>query len=158
MKPLALPKLNGAGVGLGAESLPKPPKPGPLCDPNPLLEANGGALFGAGLGPKLKGWLLAPVKELAAVPLLGPFPPPRIGLASILSSSSVFPSGVVGPVGKTRPDLFEGGKENPPVGGALLGGASWPNVKGVDSGALPFGVASPGAFENGNVGGAVVGP
>ena len=123
VKPLELPKPNGLD-GLGAESFPKPPKPEPLCAPNPLLELNGGALFGAGADPKWKGALLAPVNELVTVVLFVAAPPPRMGLESILSSSSVFPTGVVGPVGKTRPDLFEGGKENPPEGGALVGGAS----------------------------------
>lgn len=123
------PKENGAGD----DSFPNP---GALfCPPNPEEPPKGPADVGADPKPfdavlpnEKPGPLLASRKDGPAA--VGGCPPPRIGLASMLSSSRVLVNGVVGPVGNKSPGLLGGGaagvvlspKLNPPVEGVLLAG------------------------------------
>lgn len=131
------PKENVEGDGAGEASLPKPePNVLPLfCAPNPELVvfSGGGARF------ELNPLLVAPpapkenpepvLAALKEVPLVVAWPPPRIGLASILSSSSNFDVGVVGPLGNTSPGA--------PVGPAFVLVGPAPNENPVLAGPEP---------------------
>jgi hypothetical protein len=126
------PKEKVDGDGDGEASFPKPePNKLPLCVPNPEAPGamDGAAVFTAPNPPPLEP--LAPKENpeplLAALkeePLVAASPP-RIGLASMLSSSRTFANGVVGPLGKTSAGtpavalpLAGAPKENPLLAGA----------------------------------------
>lgn len=108
--PLAVPlppKPKGDGVGAGDESLAKPPNVELLGAPKPVFPPPKGAAE--------VGALAKPPPALLFVPKENPDPddplkagppgvfPPRIGLVSIPSNSSVLVNGVRGPEGKRRP-------------------------------------------------------
>jgi len=147
---VARPNEKVEGDGAGDASFPKPePKGPPVCEPNPEeaedaeeVEAPNPPPFAA-VDPNEN-----PVPLLAALnddPFVAAASPPRIGLASMLSSSKVFVKGVVGPLGNTSPGapVFElptgAPKENP-----LPEGVDWPKPNEALAACLPFGVESPG--------------
>jgi hypothetical protein len=126
------PKEKVDGDGEGEASFPKPePNKLPPCVPNPEDPdpMDGTAVFTVPnpLPPELLVPKANPEPLLAALkedPVVTGSPP-RIGLASMLSSSRTFANGVVGPLGKTSAgapvvELPPAGapKENPLLAGA----------------------------------------
>lgn len=151
--PRLFPKEKVEGDGAGEASLPKPePNPLPVCAPNPELAVFSGGAVGFAPNPPPLAFpdpkekpepVLAALKD---VPFDVPVPPPRMGLESMLSSSSNFAVGVVGPLGNTSPGapepafvVVDAPNENP-----VLAGAGAPKLNEPPGVWLPLGVASPG--------------
>jgi hypothetical protein len=148
---VGVPNEKGAEEGVGGASLGRSPNPDELEAPKPLLaEPNVFVVVDPNPLPLV---LLAPKENpdpvLAALkeeppPLVES--PPRMGLASMLSSSRVFVKGVVGPEGKTSPPpvlgaddtgplaLLEAGapNANPVFVAGAEEGAPWPKLNELD--------------------------